>query len=283
MTQVHKLQNSEKKNRKAMEPMAEGIQRKPNSFYAKMSDVELVGFAKRLVEARGIRGRKELEKAYRGLYEGLRRRKLIDEIGLEEKLRDWASMNDEELVGFAKRFIDEKKITGRKELEKADKGLYRALRNRGLIERIGLENSNVEHRKWALMEDGELVGFAKRFIEDKKITGRKELEKADLGLYNVLRRRKLVEVVRLENSNIEHRTWTSMTDGELVEVARKFIDERGITGRSELEKADRGLYQALRKRKLIDAVFAPLEQKKRDEMIGQLADAVDVYIGIPGK
>jgi predicted O-methyltransferase YrrM len=71
-----------------------------------------------------------------------------------------------------------------------------------------------------------------------------------------------------------------MSDEELVGFAKRFIEASGITGRKELKKADSGLHKALRTRKLIDAVFVPIEQKKQDEMIEQLAEAVDAYTKI---
>jgi hypothetical protein len=87
-------------------------------------------------------------------------------------------------------------------------------------------------------------------------------------------KRKLIDRVGLEK---KVRDWASMNDEELVGFAKRFIEEKKITGRNEVAKADHGLYQALRKRKLIDVVFVPMEQKKKDELFGQLAEAVDAY------
>jgi hypothetical protein len=188
--------------------------------------------------------------------------------------RDWASLTDDELVSHAQSFVEQNGIRSRSGLDKADQGLYRALLKRKLIERIGLENSNVGDRNWASMSDGELVGFARKFVGEREITGRKDLGKADRGLHAVLRRRKLIDAVGLAE---KLRNWASMSDGELVGFAKTFVDEKKITGRSELAKADSRLYYTLKKRKLIDAVFAPIEQKKKDELLGQLAEAVDAY------
>jgi hypothetical protein len=148
---------------------------------------------------------------------------------------------------------------------------------RKLIDRVGLENSNVEHRKWASMNDEELVGFARKFVEEKKITGRKELQKADKGLYRALRNRGLIGKVIPETAHENRRDWASMNDEELIAFVKSLVEENGITGREELKKEDSGLYEVLRRRKLLEAVFASVEQKKQDELLGQLAEAVDAY------
>jgi hypothetical protein len=90
-------------------------------------------------------------------------------------------------------------------------------------------------------------------------------------------KRKLIDRVGLEK---KVRDWASMNDEELVGFARKFVGEREITGRAELKKADSGLYTTLGKRKLIDAVFVPIEQKKKDELFSRLSEAVDAYTKI---
>jgi hypothetical protein len=68
-----------------------------------------------------------------------------------------------------------------------------------------------------------------------------------------------------------------LTDEQLVSHAQKFVEENGIKNRHGLKKSDSSLYEALRKRGLLDAVFTPTEQKNKDELLGQLADAVDEY------
>jgi hypothetical protein len=68
------------------------------------------------------------------------------------------------------------------------------------------------------------------------------------------------------------RNWAAMGKERLLAYAKEFIAERGISGRKELEKADRGLYEALSKRKLLDAVFSEAESSRH-------ADAVNGVIG----
>jgi hypothetical protein len=129
-------------------------------------------------------------------------------------------------------------------------------------------------RDWKAITDGHLLAFTLDAIERNGIKNRSGFQKADSGLYHALGRRGLLEKVGLEPA---HRDWASLTNDQLVSHAQKFVEENGIRNRSGLQKADRGLYRTLRKRGLLDTVFAPIEQKKQDELLGQLAEAIDVY------
>jgi len=173
--------------------------------------------------------------------------------------RSWGRMSDAELVAHAKEFIAERGTTGRTELQKADSGLYNALKRRKLLDEVGLPDSRGERRDWAGMEREELVARSKEYITETLIGGRKELKRADPGLYQALRKRKLLGEVGLAE---KHRDWAGMERGEFVSIAKGFISERRIGSRVELEKADGGLYQALRRRKLLDEVG--LAEKYRD-------------------
>ena len=181
----------------------------------------------------------------------------------------YARMSDDELVAYAKAFIAEKGVGGRNELKKADQGLYLALRGRKLQEKIELDE---KHRNWAAMSDGVLVAHAKAFIAEKGIGGRKGLAKADPGLYAVLSRRGLLEQVGFAESK---RKWGP--DEKVLAHARKFVEERGIRSRHGLEKADPGLYQALRKRKLLDAVFSDVESSKHRDAVEGLLGAMESF------
>jgi hypothetical protein len=245
------------------------------------SNTHLVAFAQKFVDENGISSRKGLQKADNGLYQALWRRGLIDRVITEsahssrKESRDWASLSDEQLISHAQNVVEENGIRNRKGLAKADSGLYDALRKRGLLGRAIPEKR--ETRDWASLDDGQLVSHAQKFIEENEIKKRKELAKADSGLYDALRKRGLIGELIPGNANEKNRDWTSFSDEQLVSHAQKFIEEKGIKNRSGLVKADGGLYRALRNRGLLDPVFAPIEQKNKDELLGQLAEAVDAY------
>jgi hypothetical protein len=239
-----------------------------------MGDGELVAFVKKFIAEKGITGRMELKKADQGLYQTLGVRKLLGELGLEKKRRDWAAMGDRELVALALERITGRGITDRSELAVVDSGLSDALEKRKLLEEVGLKR---KYRDWAAMGDRELVALAKKFIADRGITGRAELNKADSRLCQALRNRELLDEAGLGNTNEKDRRWAAMKKDELITFAKEFINERGIKGRGELGKADPSLYQTLRIRKLLAAVFSQIEHQKHKEAVQGVLDAIESF------
>ena len=73
--------------------------------------------------------------------------------------------------------------------------------------------------------------------------------------------------------------FTRMTDEEIVGFARRVLLDLGIKKRSELISLDVGLYKVLRKRKLLDRVFPESAKKSESELLSQLKDAVELYLG----
>jgi len=268
-----------KKTRKTREPLAEGIvplRKDGRIYWASMSADELVDYAEKFIGNKGISGRGELSKVDSGLYQALLRRKLLSRVGFEKKKRDWASMSNDEIVSHAKRVMKEKGISGRTELVRAYSGLYTVLRKRKLLDKVGFEEKLRKMRPWASMSDGELVAYARRVMKKDGISGRGELAKADNGLYDALRKRKLLDKIGFEEKKRKKRAWRRMGDEELVAFTKKTMKENRISGRNELQRVDWGLYKALLKRKLLDRVFAPMEKARQrqadDEVIRVLEE-----------
>jgi hypothetical protein len=211
------------------------------------------------------------------LVQGAIRDPLTDLLPQDNKgATDWLAFDNAHIIAFAQKFVEEKGITNRKGLRAADPKVYFALLNRRLVGKVIPESLHSGRRDWSSISDEELITLAQKFVEENGIRNRYGLEKADSGLNWVLRKRGLIGKIGFE---LEKRDWTSLSDDQLVSHAQKFVEEKEIGKRSGLEKADLGLYIALLRRKppLIDAVFAPLEQKKEDELFGQLTEAVDAY------
>ena len=125
------------------------------------------------------------------------------------------------------------------------------------------------------MTDTELLDYAKKIAEEKGIKNRGGLQKADRGLYKVLRKRNLLDEVIPEKR--EERDWSSMSNEDLISHARKFIEENEIKNRVGLKKADNGLYQVLKKRNLLDVVFADIERARKIEAIRQIIEATKEF------
>ncbi|MFH0885329.1 MAG: hypothetical protein V1861_06485 [Candidatus Micrarchaeota archaeon] len=185
--------------------------------------------------------------------------------------RDWKMLGDKELVAHANLKRAGDGITSKKELRKADKGLYEILRRRKQLDGLGLEN---RFRDWARMGDAELAAYAKTFIAGERINGRGELSKSSPMLYDILRRRELLESVGLVRKRSD---WMGMGSAGLVAYAEGFIAERGIRGKKGLEKEYGGLYMALKRRKLLDAVFSDSESSKHAEAVEGVLDALESF------
>ncbi len=185
-------------------------------------------------------------------------------------------MSDEEVTRYAQKLKEDDGICGKGELQKADSGLYEILRKRGLLEKVGFEEKRGKLRSWKNIVDEKVVEYARKVMEEKGIRGRHELEKDDSGLYRVLRKRGLLDEVGFKEKQKE-RPWRDMSDEEIVEFARKVMEEKGIIGRNELQKSDSGLYSALRKRGLLDRTFAQVEQQRTDQARDAVIDALTKF------
>jgi hypothetical protein len=183
--------------------------------------------------------------------------------------------------------MKESGITGRAQLKKADPGLFQALRRRKLLSKVAFEQKMAECRAWKSMPNSQLIQRVRSFMKETGITGRTQLQKADSGFYSILRQRKLLDKVGFEQKRREPRDWSSMRDGEFIQHALDFMKEKGIAGRTQLSKADPGLYQALYHRDLLSIVFFGIEQAKKQslesELVSELRKAADAMAEFGGE
>ncbi len=240
----------------------------------------LLAHAKWMLVDESIRCRKELERVDKRLYQALLKRELLDDVGLEylrREKRDWAAMERDELVEFARGFIAAEGIGGRTELARADPGLYNALGNRGLLDAIGLESVNATDRDWTKMSNSELIAFAMGFIAERGIGRRTELGKADYGLHKVLEKRKLLDELGLPNLTNEAWNRARFARMEMAALAKSFISESGVRGGRELRRASPGLHRALVGRRLLNVVFSDIESSGHTEAVDDVLDALDSF------
>jgi hypothetical protein len=104
--------------------------------WSRYSDEELVEYAQKFVDENKIRNKQELKLADGGLHYCLRIRKQIGKVRFKEIRRNWKSMNDDEIVAYAQRFIDENEIKNRTRLARVGGGLYKVLLERKLIDNV---------------------------------------------------------------------------------------------------------------------------------------------------
>jgi len=256
---------AEELRKKKEEPLAEGLQiavptDSRGRLWSKMSDEEMVEYAKKVMKKKGITRKIKLIKADHPLYEGLRKRRLIDKIEFEEEPRSWKNVSDKEIIELARKLMNEHGILLKKELYHLDRGLHSILYKRGLLGEVGFEE---RQRSWENMSNVEVIEFVKRLMKTEKITGKTEFEKFDRGLFGVLRRRGLLDEVGFEEKKRKHRSWKDMDNEEIVEYTKKSMEKEGIQHKDELVKLDRGLYSVLYRRNLLGEVGFVEKQRDR--------------------
>jgi hypothetical protein len=176
-------------------------------------------------------------------------------VTVTSKHRDWSKTDP--VKEFRSRYAGIVKT--KKQLMAADNGLYIKLRRMGVLDEL----LNDTRRDWTKDDP---VGYYLRHYSGK-IKTRAELISSDAGLYYVLNERKLLGKL-LPDKNEKDRDW-SKTD-PVTYFRERFAGK--IASAGELISADYGLYQILRARKLLSAVF-PSDDKK------QLEDLMDDFGG----
>jgi len=234
-------------------PMAEGVrplEKRQIQNWRKLSDDEILAFAKRYAMENGISTVSSLSNKAHGLYNSLKKRGLLEAIIPKVLLRNWSSVSDDEIVRIAKDYMKDKGITGKKDLAIDDVGLYKIIMKRKLSGRIGFQlKRSRECRSWLTMSDGEIVDYALKFLKENEISSRNKLYETDVGLYEAVRKRGLFDRIGLKTKD---ETWHSMSDDELVHYVKSVLQEKGITRMQELESFDRTLCRALQRKGLMD-------------------------------
>ncbi len=242
-----------------------------------MGNDEILEIAKNAIKENGITKKRELNDVDSGLYSVLWKRGLLDLLEFEEKRTYWKEISDEELIELAKKVMRENGISGRKELEDINSGIYNNLRKRGLLSRIGFERKRKKKRSWNDVSDEELLELARKLIEENGICSRLKFKGADSGLHEVLRLRNLLDMIKFKEKRRIHASWKDMTDEEIVEFARKLIRDKDITTRKELRTENHGLLAVLGRRGLLTRAFAHIEQKKEDMARDAVIDALEAF------
>lgn len=239
------------------------------------SDEELLVYTGEVMESNGITKKMELVDFDHGLANVLRNRGLWDKIDFEERARPgrpWKEMTDDELVEVGGRVVAEHGFKIRTELNKYDCGLYRILDRRKLLDKIFPENRNEKEslgkiqipenaqgrKEWRKVDDETLVAYAKQVINENEISSKTQLRKFDARLYATLSARRLLNEIGLG----ERTVWRKMSNTEIINHALGIIRRDNITGRRDLEKRYRTVYDILIRRKLLDRVFTEIEENR---------------------
>lgn len=186
-------------------PAPEAIRKecKPCGFFANMRDVAFADYIQTFMKENGIRTKDGLKDAAEGMYKALLKREkrrpgIVARIGFVETRRDWDSLDDDKFVEQVQKLMKDKGISGKKELETVDRGLYDAVLRRERLspetmDRIGFTEKRRERRDWKAMSDDEVEAYAYQEKNRKGLDGRKKLKIADTGLHQELAKRGLLD------------------------------------------------------------------------------------------
>ena len=201
----------------------------------------------------------------------VRKRGLVDQVfeRVRKAPRDWKAMTDEELIQYGK----EKGyfVSILSEIRKKDRGYYRTLRSRGLVNKVfKIGESLRQPRKWKENTDDELIQYAK----DNGYFGLSpsDVQRKDSGYCGAVRKRGLIDIVFKREIDLP-RQWENLTDEQVVQYAK----DKGYFGLKPSDLTtkgtvyyDPGFYHIARNRGLIDIVFkrerSPRKSRKWKEM-----------------
>lgn len=227
---------------------------------------QLVRYAQRLVDKRGIEHEVRLKERVPGLHRALRRRELLDKIVFVQRTGsapNWRQCTDRELVDHCQQFVDDKGLKRRNELRRADMDLYRQMHERKLLERVTFQGRRAPRTNWSRYSDDELVALAQDLINAKEINTWTGLEREVRGLCGVLRSRVLLHKVILPMRPKSQR-WDHLTDHELVSHAQRYVQERAILDKTALNAANVGLWDRLHSRGLLRQIAFPRSNTPRN-------------------
>lgn len=179
--------------------------KKTDEQMAKMSSMRLINYAKKLIGENGIVTIKGMYEAFPALYNHMKKKELIKELGLAKGTGVYArtdfypSKTDRELIEHAKGVIHSEGIQTRSDFRKKHGKLHGTLAMRKLLGSVGLKNKRKWNpEKYSLEVIEKLLSTAKKTIETEKIESLEEIRAKNLNLYNALGRKNLLDRIGLK-------------------------------------------------------------------------------------
>ncbi|MEK6981393.1 MAG: hypothetical protein AABX38_00555 [Candidatus Micrarchaeota archaeon] len=232
------------------EPPMERIKTKKRyTNWHSLNETELLSFAQDFISQNSICSKARLKKGYHGLYRELRERRLLSKIKFKEGRKtkqNWKEMNDIEILVYAQNFIYENQLTKATEIRDIYLALYNQLLERGFISKLTF----VKRRNWSALDESQIVRFAQKIVDTRKIICIKALQKRYPDIYFALWRRNLLEEVNFELPK-RPQQWKSKSNEEILDLGQRLIVENKIKTTCELMEHDSKLHRVLYRRELI--------------------------------
>lgn len=165
-----------------------------------LTDDELVSHFREELAKNKITSINALKEKNPHLCSFLKKKKLLNRV-IGRKIRDFKSMNDDQLIEYAKTVVLEKKVKNRKDLFKKDPGLKTTLSKRGVLDLV-FTSKKPEFRNLKELTDDELVDMARKLVHQEHLSGRRALFLSDGSLYHKLRTKRLLDQVFASQTEI---------------------------------------------------------------------------------
>ncbi|MFP3949943.1 MAG: sigma-70 family RNA polymerase sigma factor [Candidatus Micrarchaeia archaeon] len=222
----------------------------PEPPLSSLSDEALVSRAKKLKDEGNFVRRSHFRKAHYGIYDELRKRGLVGELGFEQAGTDRSSMSNEELVAQANNIVREEGISSVTEFIERHGAVYKALCDRALHLQLGIKRKYVD---WSGVPDSGLISIAQKKMLEKGICNPGSFKKAFPGVYKQLRKRGLVEKAGFRPA---YSSLHRLPATKLIRQAKQFILKHDVSSVSELQNTPGGWqwYNELSGRGLLPAV-----------------------------
>jgi len=202
--------------------------------------------------------RSEVKKVDSGFYTKVRKEGFVDEVLPERKLKDFTGWK---LQDYKDYMNDNYAEMSRSEVQEADKSFYGKIRREGFADEVLPESKRRSFKGWTV-ED-----FQKFCNDNYSGMSKSEVEKADGGFYNIIRKEGFIDEVLPESKRRDFTGW------ELKDYVDFYESNYAGMSRSEVNKADGGFYNKIRKEGFIDEVLP--KNKKRSFKGWELQDFKD--------
>ena len=173
------------------------------------------------------------------------------------KRTKWKEMSREQIIDRVKFLIKLHGIASREDLLKKASGAYKAAKNEGIFDEVGLLKKTGSCRSWTEIDDDKIVAMAQKKIDDEKLASISKLRYLDGGIYTELWERGLLDRLKVPNASKTANTWIGLGKTELLKQAKKIIKDEHIRSRTELQQKYGSLYNALTDQQLVNKLGIP--------------------------
>ncbi len=211
--------------------------------FKNMGKTKLRDYARDYVKDNGIITPTGLQTKNSSLYYYVKKRGLIDKIGLEKRTKEtlFVHYSNEAIVSYAQKYVDDNSIKCETLMRKLNGRLFSELKRRGIIDKLVFKGK--QNQRWKRLSNEEIIGLGQKFVEDDRIKDKEEFKEKNSPLFHVLERRKLLGKIAFTVFIME---------------AQKFIDNHHVFDLEQIRNIHIGVYNKVIKANILDRLkFKP--------------------------